>query len=314
MPIGTLPYDDALTGALPGMGVPGTLQSPRVGVDTVVEYNGLFINRHFDEDHNRLAEEIRMKGITIGDAEIRASADPNPQQHGETPHRPFYSGRTITLDLELKAQTVERVRDYELAVATAFVDLDRELPMIFHIDDFEREVLIYCKKSAPTGTKDSQENLDPARDKLVTLRASNPRFLSRRSLFGFWEPETATVTNTAILVPLNAGNFPAQIRIVMRGPMTNPQILNTLTGQFLGIDGTIGAGDSVELKQFGNYSYVIDSNGHSRFRDLNDDSEWFELQPKDLAPTGNTLLFSASGMDTNESRVSIHWNNTWWPT
>ena len=306
MPVGALPFDDSLYGGQPGLSTPGTLTSPRVGIDTVVEYGGFFMN------YVRNSEKIRVKSIQFSDADVRSAAEPNPQQHGETPQNSYYGGRTVTIDTRIEAFSLERLRDMERALMTGFRDLNIEKPLVFHIDEFDREVHIFCRKSAPIAKKDANDEKRYFRDCLITLRASNPRFLSLRPKFAFWQPDSGAVVNTTILKPQNLGNFGAQLRIVLKGPAEDVTLRNTLTGEFITVEGAIAADDFISLLRFGDETSMVDSHGVSRFSQMSDDSEWFDLLPADEAPDGTGLMLTANGMDTFESRVSVYWNDTWW--
>jgi hypothetical protein len=153
--------------------VPGTGLSVPTGVEAVLEYNGLYFNV------TTTIDKIRVKEIGgLDDADIRDAREANPGDHGETPYKALYGGRTITLSGTIEAYSLEKLRDMQAAIRRAFNDISRERPLIFHTGVYDRDYYIDCKKSQPIQMRESQGDMRFFREFLITLRASNPRIQS----------------------------------------------------------------------------------------------------------------------------------------
>jgi len=155
--------------ALPGSGKSG----PR-GVESVLEYNGAFLNVR-DWIDTYLVTTIGG----LDDADVRDSREVNPGYHGETAFPGFYGGRTITLSGKVYAHTLFKLRDMQQGLRQAFAQLDRELPLVFRTNSPDLDMMINCKKSQAIQMADEQRTANHfERQFQITLRASNPRFLS----------------------------------------------------------------------------------------------------------------------------------------
>jgi hypothetical protein len=149
-----------------------TLAQPR-GLEVVLEYNGLKFN------NTKTVDKIRVTQIDgLADADIRDSRDANPSAHGETTYPSYYGGRTITITGRIEAYSLYKLRDMQQALRQAFNDISRERLLIFRTPDPNTDLVIACKKSASMTMLETQNDYRFFRDFLITLRASNPRFLS----------------------------------------------------------------------------------------------------------------------------------------
>jgi len=154
--------------------VTGTGKSGPRGIESVLEYNGLFMN---------VREWVDTYLVTtiggIDDADIRDVREVNPGYHGETAFESFYGGRTITLSGKVYSKTLFKLRDMQQGLRQAFAQLDQEMPLVFRTNDPDLDMMIYAKKSQSVQMADEQRTANHfERPFLVTLRASNPRFLS----------------------------------------------------------------------------------------------------------------------------------------
>ena len=155
-------------------GLPGSGRSGPRGVESVIEYNGLYLN---------VREWIDTFLITtiggIDDADVRDNREVNPGYHGEVAFESFYGGRTITLSGKLYCKTLFKLRDMQQALRQAFAQLDRELPLVFRTPDPNLDLMLYCRKSQQIQMAEEQRTANHfERAFQVTLRAANPRFLS----------------------------------------------------------------------------------------------------------------------------------------
>ena len=183
-------------------GTPGTGRSGPRGIESVIEYNGLYLN---------IREWIDTYLVTtiggIDDADVRDSREVNPGYHGETAFEGFYGGRTLTLSGKVYTKTLFKLRDMQQALRQAFADLSQELPLIFRTPDPNLDLMLICKKSQPMQMADEQRTANHfERPFLITLRASNPRFLSVirvRSYIAF----TNVADFTSTIPPATVENF-----------------------------------------------------------------------------------------------------------
>lgn len=153
--------------------VRGSGKSAPSGVDAIIAYNGLVAN------NRKWIDSIIITEIDgFSDPDIRDDRDVNPQEHGETAFESWYGGRTITLKGFIRAFTLDKLRDIEQGIKTAFLTLE-EKALVIQGKTLESSVQIFCKKNAPMAWTEVQQSDDRfKRDFMITLRASNPRFVS----------------------------------------------------------------------------------------------------------------------------------------
>ena len=155
-------------------GLPGSGHSGPRGIESVIEYNGLYLNVR-DWIDTYLVTTIGG----LDDADVRDSRELNPGYHGETAFPGYYGGRTITLTGKVYAKTLFKLRDMQQGLRQAFAQLDNELPLVFRTPDPNLDMMALCRKSQAIQMTDEQRTANHfERQFMVTLRASNPRFLS----------------------------------------------------------------------------------------------------------------------------------------
>lgn len=171
-----LSLPSAATGLVAGsveLALEGTGNSGPGGVESVFIYNGVYLN---------IREWIDTFLVTniegLADADVRDAREANPGRHGETYFESFYGGRTLTLSGKIRAHNINKLRDMEQGLRQAFNDIDTEKPLIIRNTNFGRDMMISCKKIQPVNIPERQDNFKFERDFQITLRASNPRFLS----------------------------------------------------------------------------------------------------------------------------------------
>lgn len=287
--LGTGTADLAVAGT--GLAVPS-------GVEARFEYNGLYLNMR------EWIDTILVNSIDgLHDADVRDSREVNPAAHGETAFNSFYGGRTIVLNGRIRAFSLNKMRDLQVALRAAFNDISQERPLIFHNRiDSNRSFKIDCKKSQPIAMGEAQGNFKYERDFQVTLRASNPRFTALLS-----QSQTIPQANFGSSVTLmNAGNFRAQPFITLTGPMTFPVITNETTDEVFTFKNVpiISAGDSyfIDVAK----RRVYDAAGVNQFSKIFVSlTDWIELAPGD-----NILNITATGT-TSASTMTVTWHNTY---
>jgi hypothetical protein len=203
----------------------GTGHARPGGVESVFEYNGALLNVRDWYDTFIITS---IDGL--GDADVRDSRDVNPGRHGETYFNAYYGGRTIVISGKIRAFSLSKLRDMQQGLKQIFGNLSQESPLYIRTGDINRDVFIYCKKSAPIAMAEAQTNFEYTREFQITLRASNPRFLSyleeRIAYTSGWselsQPITGVIQATNILAnatPQNTGSSatPANGGAVVQG-------------------------------------------------------------------------------------------------
>jgi len=271
-----------------GTAVPG-------GVESTFEYNGLTMNVRSWWDTVLVTE---IDGFS--DADIRDSRDVNPGFHGETPFNAWYGGRTITLTGKIRAQSLGKMRDIQQAMLLATNDLSKEYPLIVRPGASGPSVMIYCRKNQPLVIKEIQADFRHMRDFQMSLRASNPRFLS---LDENYVPITfATMPESRLIA--NLGSFPAQPRFQLVGPITTPIIRNNTTNKTLTINATLANGEiwNVDIAA----KTIKTAAGVNKFSTLDVTSDWIEL-----IPGTNQIQISGTGVLNGTTGLYIFYRHTW---
>jgi hypothetical protein len=143
------------------------------GVEAEFEYNGFHFNDTSTVDKYRV---ISIDGLD--DADVRDSREENPAEDGETPYDSFYGGRTLAFTGRVEAYRLHKLRDMQQSIRTAFSDISQEKPLYFLTGDANWDHYINCKKSSKLQWGDEQKHQNQFfRDFVITVRASNPRFL-----------------------------------------------------------------------------------------------------------------------------------------
>lgn len=155
--------------------ITGSKASPPLGVEALIEYRGLALN---------IREWIDTYLVTnidgVDDADVRTSSEVKPGRHGGISGNSLYGERTIVLTVKITTKTIWKLRDMETALKRAFKLTNIEYPLYFRSNNVENDVFILCKKSQKlTKSGEVQETASGfTRTWQVTLKASNPRFLS----------------------------------------------------------------------------------------------------------------------------------------
>jgi hypothetical protein len=179
----------------PDQALVGSGESMPPGLEAILEYEGLYLG------DTHVVDKIRVNEIAgLDDADVRDSREANPAAHGETPFDAYYGGRTLVITGRIEAYSLQKLRDIQQALRQAFSELE-EKPLIFRTGNWDRDVMIWCRKINPIQMREIQQNFNYYRDFQVTVRASNPRFLSFRQLaseklFSFTDTfDTNTLSN-----------------------------------------------------------------------------------------------------------------------
>jgi Siphovirus-type tail component, C-terminal domain len=283
----------------PNEGLPGTGKSGPRGIESVIEYNGLYMNiRNWVDTY--LVTNIGG----LDDADVRDNRDVNPGYHGETAYPSYYSGRSIVLTGKIYSKTIFKMRDMQQGLRQAFAQLDDELPLIFRANDPELDMMIYAKKSQSIQMADEQRTANHfERPFQIMLRAGNPRFLSVAKEFSNRMFTAATYDSIALTI-LNDGNFQAQPEIQLYGPMSAVQIINETNGDRIALTAPIPSGERWNIMIADRRMYR-ESDKANRFQYLDVNSDWLELEPGK-----NQIHFIASGMTSGTSQIIVYHHHT----
>jgi hypothetical protein len=293
------------TEALPGSGT-----AVPIGIEAPMEYNGFVFNlRH-------LIDKIRVTKLDgLGDADIRDVREENPSSDGETPLDAYYGGRTIAITGRIEAYGLEKLRDMQQQLRQAFATVQTEYPLIFHGAGYDpvsgikapslaRTSLINCRKNQPITMTEEQNDFRFFRDFLITLRASNPRFLAYLPHITQFTATGASITDVSVFSSPNAGNYGAQPQMKFIGPITNPTLTNTRSGEFIKLVGTIPGGSTYIMDTAA--KTFLDQSGTNRFSMLSVDSSLFQIYPGQ-----NDIHLTATGMTSGTSQVIFTYSDTW---
>lgn len=156
----------------PDVAITGSGFSVPRGLEAVFSYNGLVMNDLTVYDKYRV-----MSIDGLADPDIRDLREDKPGDDGEDAFGSLYSGRTISMKVRVEAYSLEKLRDMEEALRTAFVNMT-EQPLYFLTGDPEKDHYINCRKNASLTKEEdvSTMNFRHWRDWQITLRASDPRF------------------------------------------------------------------------------------------------------------------------------------------
>lgn len=270
------------------------------GLEAVWEYNGLSLNDRSNMEQYRLTD---IDGLA--DADIRDSRAPITEAHGELAYNMYQGGRTITLSGRIRAGNVTMLRQMQEDLKEAFSSTV-ELPLYIRglkADD----VYINCRKSAPIAMREVQANQWVERDFMLTLRASNPRFLSA-SL------STARITavggGTSISIT-NRGNFPAEPTFYLGravGGINAPVIRNTTLGLTASISG------SSTFASSGKFYKIVGDAAQRIFRDDLSADKWSLWVAGNKMPVlnpgvNNIALSQATVAGT--VYLDVEWRDSW---
>lgn len=154
---------------------------------------------------------------------------------------------------------------------------------------------IACRKVSKMEGEETQVDGRWKRDFMLTLRASDPRLVARKSTLLSLTTASSTLTFPAggaglpfiapdvdivfgnLITPnvVNLGRSPAATVITFIGPLSNATLLNQTTGDRCGFTGSLVAGETLSLNS--STRKVIDQLGASQYDRLSDDTTWITL-------------------------------------
>src|SRR3954451_7212577 len=292
-----------LAGGSANRSITGTKRSGPVGIESIIEYataNVIYLNV-VDWIDTFLVTSISG----IDGADMRTGAQPNPGGQGETPTDALFGGRTLALTGKQFAQTIWKLRDMQQGLRGSFVDIKTEYPMIFHAVDPADDLMILCKLADKIAITDQQTTRNEfQRDFQITVRASNPRFLSVVRQVSAYTFSSAGSYDNIMFTVLNNGNYRAQTTIELKGPMTNPRVLNEANNTASIIAATIPNGETWVLENVGpSMRFYRKSDGAFRSQYLDPTSMWVYIEPYNVL---NGIRLTASGLASGSSVTLVN--------
>jgi hypothetical protein len=281
------PYAPPLKG--PGFGA-----TVPAGIEAILDYNGLWLNVQKDYERYHVTS---IDGLF--DADVRDTRDSNSDDDGEQTLNSFYGGRTLVMAGQIQAHGVKRMRQMQENLRTAFADTKREKPLRFRMVDSDLDHFIMVKKIAPISGIEQQVNLKAWRDFQITLRASNPRFLSQAlQLIDSGDLVPTTGAPRLLFRAHNIGNFSADTILRVYGPVSNVKIINAERLTFATFS-DIPDGDYFDYDSAS--GTLMNGIGGNRWNHLGDDSGYLRL-----AKGINNFYYIGDA-----AKVSMTWRHSW---
>jgi hypothetical protein len=275
------------------------------GLEVQLVFNGLTLNANKGFPSGTLGAYFITSIQGLDDADVRASADPRPDMHGEIPLLAWYGGRTIVIEGYVLALNSRQLRVMQQSLRTAFAPLTEKSLVFSTGDTVNGDVFINCRKGSPIAMREIIPNNYTQifrRDFQITMRASDPRFQAFTASSATSGTNPANLTNIACT---NSGNFSAYPVITVTGPFNaGLTITNSVTGTVLKLGTAVGGG--VVLTIDCDRRTVVTATGANAFTYLDTTSQWLTLEPG----AQNLQLGSVAG-GTAASKVDVAWRHAW---
>lgn len=280
-----------------------------VTTDWMVEFNGDVVG------DGEVASLVMVEGLSDLPA-VRTADKELLRRHGLHPGDDFMGGKDIILTLEIGASGTSL--DTEIENLSAAFQPGDEREMVFQIPGVAGggKSIVYARPRAMSAPQNLQWVYGLP---VVTVRlaASDPR------LYAFTEStETDTLPTTeggmefnetppitfgavstgGLFTCTNAGTFETWPVIKLTGPVTDPVVYNTTSGEHLAFDITVASGDYL-LIDSGARTVLLNGTA-SRYSTLEVGSNWWPLAAGD-----NEIRYEAA--TTTSSNITLTWRSAW---
>lgn len=259
-------------------------------------------------------------------ANVRSNDTDLPNNHGQQYGVDYASGRSVTLEVELWADTPEglQLRIQEWLAATAISEIEH--PLIIKLpdwDDYTDKVAIDVRPRRRSGpTIEVSSVVGHMAKASCQFWATDPRLYSesvQTSLIGsaadsggMQFDETPDITfgiagaeGTAIVD--NTGNFESWPHYTITGPITNPSIEIVDQNGFiwtLAFNGTVGSNDELHIDSHPKNRTVLLNGSATRYSWLQDPNGWRYLEPG-----SNQITFR--GTTVGSPTLLIEYKSAW---
>ena len=244
----------------------------------------------------------------------RAIDTPKDGDHGSFQNRDYLGERTITMALEIFADTAQLYRNLVDSVIAATIVQPVELPLFL----YNSTRLIYCRPRRRSIPYDA-ENLRRSGEATIEFVATDPRIydaiptqltqsvavVSSGRTYNRVYPMTygAALGGSGTFQVTNTGTFPTRPTVHITGPVDNPRFEATDQSKKIELAITLAATDYIDI-DFMARSVVL--NGTASRRSLmTPDSAWFEI-----LPGVNNLRYSANTTQTG-STMTLAYRSAW---
>lgn len=243
---------------------------------------------------------------------------PKPRQHGSWAGYSFMDEKIFVLELEIIVPQAP-FWDVVAQVGAAFApitDPGMLLPLSFTLPGWAEPRVILCRPTKGALPVDQRLGVMDGRV-TVEMTAPDP-FLRSATVHtasaglpsptaGFTFPVTFPVTFGASaggsMAVVNAGDYIAYPVITVTGPVLNPRVTWTGTGQFFAVNLALGAGDTLTIDMG---ARQVTLNGSGRYNTIVTGSSWWGIPPG----TGSIEVASADS-SASPAVFTAAWQDTW---
>lgn len=275
-----------------------------------VTYNGLSL----DEDPYHI---VTVEGLADLPA-IRSGDTGRVARGGLVAGRDLYGGRSVTITLDVLADTQAAFGVAVAALSRAFAaPVDDPLPLSFTIpgvaDGVAARVYVRPRKRALPiatswfqGTTRASVQLDAADPLLYSDSESSLTIAAAveaggRSYDRTYDMTYGSLGTGGIGIVSNLGDTPAPVVLRIYGPIVDPRVTNTTTGQVLGLTATLGGGEFVDIDTADRT--VLLGGTADRYSWLTTPQWW------DLQPGSNEISFT--GSVSSGATVQVTYRSAW---
>jgi Phage tail protein len=283
---------------------PNLFTAAPYGLEVQLVFNGLTMNANKSFPSGTLGAYFITAMGGLDDADVRATADPRPDMHGELPLTAWYGGRTLVIEGYILALNSRQLRVMQQALRQAFAPLTEKSLVFSTGDTVNGDVFINCRKATPLAMREQmQQNYAQffKREFQISLRASDPRFLAFTASSATSGTNPANNTNIACT---NSGNWSSYPVITITGPFNaNLVITNTTTGIGFTINTALTGGQvlTIDCDQ-----RTVKLGTANAFYYLTSASQWPTLEPG-----AQNLQLTGVGGGTAASKVDVAWRHAW---
>lgn len=271
------------------------------------------------------APRFRLEEDGLGMAPVHRITERGPLQHGDS-----------DIGFRLDPRFIPLVFGVSPSSDASLFDNRAELLRIFK----PRNVPVKLRYTLSNGavrqidTHFFRDMAFPSRDRkgfyqrvAVTMRASDPLFYDptlQAVIYGVGAGGSSFAVPMAVPLSVGAstlsasqtityaGDFLEYPIVIITGPITNPVIANTTTGETLDLTGiTISGGDSYTIDCRYGYKTVKNAAGTNKIADLTDDSDLatFHLEADPDAPGGGNTITVTGSSATTATEVYLQYYN-----
>lgn len=193
----------------------------------------------------------------------------SPGQHGSTWLETLYDPRQVSFSVIIQAPTLQALLDAQQELVAAF-DVGYGMGSLVWEQEDGTQYLLKCiaNGQCPTSIPGISDRGELFQKLTFPLIAHDPFWYSgsphqsvftfaTKSFFPFNFPFNFQSSQSSIQLITNGGSHDAPVYLKFVGPITNPVLVNNLTGKSLALTLAIAAGESVEISTDESNLYAI---------------------------------------------------------